>query len=213
MSFLPDIGAFLQFAVAAVILTFIPGPDMAFFMSRTLSYGRSAGLAGIAGCCTGIFVQVILVACGLSALIVASPTVFFVLKIMGALYLLWLAFQAVFDKSALNFNGERVKALPLKTHYWAGIGINLLNPKVILFNIAFLPQFVDVHDPHAAGKILFLGLSFIPISLPFTICMVLVADWFANTLNHNPKIIRALNWLLAALFTTFAISVLMTKPI
>lgn len=211
MSFLPDIWVFLQFALAAIVLTFIPGPDMAFFIGRTLSYGRLAGLAGIAGCCTGIFIQVTLVACGISALIIASPTAFFLLKIIGAFYLLWLAFQAIRNKSALHFSGGKVKAPSLRSHYLTGIGINLLNPKVILFNIAFLPQFVDAHDPHAAGKILFLGLSFIPISLPVSICMVLTAGHFAKALNDNPKMVRALDWLMAALFTTFAVSVLMTK--
>jgi threonine/homoserine/homoserine lactone efflux protein len=89
-----------------------------------------------------------------------------------------------------------------------GIGINLLNPKIILFFMTFLPQFVSADDPHAAGKLLFLGLSFIPLSLPVTIPMVLAADGFAGILSRSPRVTRAIDWLFAGVFSAFALKIL-----
>lgn len=211
MSFLPDWHVFVQFAGAAIILTLIPGPDMALFVGRSIAQGRMAGFACILGCSTGIMIQVVAVAIGLSALIVASPTAFFLLKIMGAVYLLWLAFQAIRKGSSFALDNQKQARQSFKRNYLTGLGINLLNPKVILFNMTFLPQFVQAADPSAPEKILFLGLAFIPISLPFTVTMVLAADRFANLLKQNPLYVRILDWLMAGIFTAFAIRLLATQ--
>src|SRR5690606_16102500 len=101
-SFVPDLSIVLQFAVAVFVIAITPGPDMTLFVGRALTQGRSAGLACMSGAMTGIMIHTLLVALGLSALIVASPEAFFVLKVVGAGYLIWLAFQAIRHGSAFS---------------------------------------------------------------------------------------------------------------
>jgi threonine/homoserine/homoserine lactone efflux protein len=89
-----------------------------------------------------------------------------------------------------------------------GLGINLLNPKIILFFMTFLPQFVSASDPHAPGKLFFLGLLFIPLSLPITSPMVIAADKFAGLLRKSPKVTRLVDYLFASVFSAFALKIL-----
>ena len=135
---------------------------MTLFVGRALSEGRKPPASPAwSGAMTGIVIHTALVALGLSALIVASPEAFMVLKIGGAGYLVWLALQAIRNGSA--FSPETAKRAPrsLFQNWATGLGINLLNPKIILFFMTFLPQFVSAHDPHAPGKLFFLGVVFI----------------------------------------------------
>src|SRR5690606_32812087 len=97
-------------------------------------------------------VHTTLVAVGLSALILASPEAFLALKLAGGLYLAWLAYQAIRHGSAFSPDIARRPARPLIRNFMTGVGIDLLNPKVVLFFVTFLPQFVSVNDPHAPGK-------------------------------------------------------------
>ena len=102
MTFVPDTSTLVQFAIASVILAITPGPDMTLFVSRTLSQGRAAGFASMAGALAGTLVHTTLVVVGISALIVASPAAFLVLKIFGAGYLVYLAWQAIRYGSAFS---------------------------------------------------------------------------------------------------------------
>lgn len=211
MTFLPDVATFAQFAVATFIIALTPGPDMTLFVGRALSEGRAAGLAAMAGAFSGVVVHTALVALGLSALIVASPTAFMALKMVGAGYLVWLAAQAILRGSAFSPDTAKRKPRPLTTHWATGFGINLLNPKIILFFMTFLPQFVSAGDPHAPGKLFFLGLSFIPLSIPLTVPMVLAADRFAGLLRKSPRVTRIVDWLFASVFSAFAAKILLTQ--
>lgn len=207
-AFLPDLATILAFAVAAFALAVTPGPDMALFVSRAISYGRAQAFATMAGALTGIAVHTTLVAFGISALIVAAPTAFLVLKLVGALYLLWLAVQALRAGGGVLDTRVRAGAPSLWQSYLTGLGINLTNPKVVLFFITFLPQFVSAGDAAATGKLLFLGAEFVVISLPVVIVIVLAAHWLTRTLTHSKWFARALNWSFAAVFASFAAVIL-----
>jgi len=208
MSFLPDFSTILQFAVAVIIIAITPGPDMTLFVGRALSEGRKSGFACMAGALTGCMIHTTLVAFGLSALIIASPQAFLALKIGGAGYLVWLALQAVVKGSAFSPD-TRPRASRSVLQNWAtGIGINLLNPKIILFFMTFLPQFVSANDPNAPGKLFFLGFLFILISLPITSSMVVAADRFAGLLRKSPRVTRIVDWLFAGIFSAFALKIL-----
>lgn len=211
MEYLPDAATFAQFAAATAILALTPGPDMTLFVGRALSEGRAAGLACMAGAFTGIVVHTLLVALGLSALIVAAPSAFLALKIVGALYLVWLAFQAVTKGSAFSPETKKRKARPLLKNWLTGVGINMLNPKIVLFFMTFLPQFVSAADPHAPGKLVVLGLTFILLSIPLTVPLVLAADRFAAALKRNPGVIRVFDWMFAGIFSAFAVKILLTE--
>ena len=209
--FIPDWPTLAAFAVAAVVLAITPGPDMTLFLSRTLSQGRAAGFACMFGAMTGIMIHTALVALGLSALIVASPEAFLALKVFGAGYLIWLAVQAIRKGSAFTPDNKGGSGRSLLKNWATGLGINLLNPKIILFFMTFLPQFVAAGDPHATGKFFFLGALFVVIAVPITSAMVLAAGWMSETLRQKPVVTRVIDWLMASVFSAFAVKILLTE--
>lgn len=208
MSYIPDISIIIQFAIATFIIAITPGPDMTLFVGRALSEGRAAGFACMAGALSGVIIHTTLVAVGLSALIVASPQAFLILKIFGAGYLVWLAYQAIRHGSAFSPDATPRKPRSLFQNWATGLGINLMNPKIILFFMTFLPQFVSASDPHAPGKLFFLGMLFIVLSVPVTAPMVIAADKFAGLLRKSPKVTRVVDYLFAGVFSAFAVKIL-----
>lgn len=208
MPFIPDFATIIQFAIATFIITITPGPDMTLFVGRALSQGRRAGFACMSGAVTGILIHTTLVSLGLSALLIASPAAFLALKIGGAAYLVWLAYQALRHGSAFNPDSRRAVEVSFARNWATGLGINLLNPKIILFFMTFLPQFVTSNDPHAAQKLFFLGVLFIVLAVPLSIPMVLAADRFAGLLRKSPKITRVVDYIFAGVFSAFALKII-----
>ena len=206
--FVPDLAVLAPFALAAFVLAVTPGPDMALYVGRAISEGRRAGLACFAGCATGILVHTTLVAFGVAALLVAAPKLFLALKIAGAGYLLWLAWSTLRHGSSFKSREGDAPGRPWWRHYAAGLGMNLLNPKIVLFFLTFLPQFVSAGDPHAPAKLVFLGVFFLAVAVPTILPMILGAEAFARFLRSRPKVMRGLDWLLASVFGGFALSVL-----
>lgn len=206
--FIPDLTVVLAFALATIILAITPGPDMALQLSRAINYGRAHGLAAMFGAMTGILVHTTLVAFGISVLIIAAPPLFLALKIVGALYLLYLAYQAIMHGGGLRIAEAAKRAPSVRQSFMTGLGINLLNPKVVLFFVTFLPQFVDAHDPGATGKLFFLGFEFVLLSIPLGLITVLAADWLAAAFKRSKWVERVLNWSFAAIFTAFAATIL-----
>jgi Putative threonine efflux protein len=209
--FLPELPVILAFALAGFVLAVTPGPDMALFVSRTMNWGRSHGFATVLGALTGIAVHTTLVAFGISVLIVTAPAAFWVLKIVGALYLVWLAIQAVRAGGGILVVKAGGKQPSFWQSYLTGLGINLTNPKVALFFVTFLPQFVSADDPDASAKLLFLGVEFVAVSLPVVIAIVLFAEWLTVTLREKEWVGKALNWSFAAVFMAFAATILFAE--
>lgn len=211
MSFVPDLNVMLAYTIASFILFITPGPDMSLFLSRTVSGGRRAGIASMAGAMAGCAVHTLAAAFGLSVIVATSPTAFTMLKIVGAAYLAWLAIDAVRNGSALNVRSDAPGDVDLKRTFLLGAMVNLLNPKVILFFITFLPQFVEAGDANAAGKFLFLGFYFIVFSIPPAIVMILGAERLIETLRRRPRIMRVIDWCFAGIFGLFALRILATQ--
>lgn len=209
MNFLPDLPTFLQFLVATFVVAITPGPDMTLYIGRTLSQGRAAGMACMLGALTGCAIHTVLVAVGLSALILASPQAFLALKLFGAGYLIWLAYGALRYGSAFTPGPETGRApRTLMQNWMAGIGVNLLNPKVILFFVTFLPQFVHADDPNAIGQLFVLGAIFIIGSLPINVPIILAAEQVASLLTRSPAVTRSIDYLFAGIFSAFAVKIL-----
>ncbi|CAH1657811.1 Threonine/homoserine/homoserine lactone efflux protein [Hyphomicrobiales bacterium] len=209
MTFLPSTTIILTYTLACIVLFVTPGPDMSLMLAKTLSGGRRQGFAALFGTTAGCCVQTMLAALGVSALLAASVTAFTILKVVGALYLLWLAFEAIRHGSALSVDAKRQgKPMPLWRTALVGLGINLTNPKVVLFFVTFLPQFVDASDPHASGKLWFLGLYFVVVATPLSIALVLAADKVVGALKRRPRVMRAIDYGFASLFGAFAIKML-----
>ena len=211
MPFLPDAPVLFAYSLAAFVLFITPGPDMSLFLAKTVAGGRRAGIAAMTGASLGNVVHSVLAAFGLSALIAASPTLFLALKVVGAIYLLWLAVDAVRNGSSLNVRAEQPKPVPLWSTLALGLTVNLTNPKVVLFYLTFLPQFVDAHDPHAAGKLLFLGIYFVVLAYPLGVLMILGAERVVAGLKSRPRLLRAIDWLFAGVFSAFAVRILATQ--
>ena len=211
MDFLPTLPTLLAFTAASLLLAMTPGPDMTLSISRALSQGRGPALYVVIGTSLGIVVHTLLVAFGISALITASPTAFTILKTGGAAYLLWLAIQAIRYGSNLTVKaaaGPRGTTLAnISTGFW----VNLLNPKVIIFFMTFLPQFITAGDPHVTGKLVFLGLFFILVGIPVNVVVILAADRLAGWLQQNPKVLRGIDYTFAGVFSVFAMRILFTQ--
>ena len=211
MTFIPDFSTLLAFFAASIVLAITPGPDMTLFVSRALSDGRAAGFACFAGAMTGIIVHTLMVALGLSALVVASPSAFFALKAVGAAYLLWLAIQALRKGSSLTLPVTGSTGRGLAANWAQGLGVNLLNPKIILFFMTFLPQFVAASDPHITGKLIFLGLFFQVVSFPIVAGIVLGAHGLAGWLKRKPQVMRIVDYIFASVFSAFALKILLAQ--
>ena len=207
----PEPGVLLPFALAVVVIALTPGPDMTLFLGRALTQGRAAGLAAMAGATTGILVHTMLVALGLSALIVAAPTAFLALKVAGALYLAWLSVQAIRRGSALSLPDRPPARSGLAATWASGLAINLLNPKIVIFFMTFLPQFVRAGDPDAAAELVTLGLLFIVIANCITVPMILAAGRVAATLRERPRVARAIDWAFTSVFAGFATHLLLGR--
>ncbi|MBV6658529.1 MAG: LysE family translocator [Devosiaceae bacterium] len=208
--FVPELATLAAFTLAAVALTLTPGPDMTLFLGQTVAHGRKAGFLSMAGASSGIVVHSLAAAVGLSALIAASPQAFEVLKWVGAAYLAYLAFDVLRNGSGLTGDAPQASH-SLKRAYTKGLMINLLNPKIILFFVTFLPQFVSPSDPHASGKLLFLGLFFLVIAIPLVIPMILGAEQISRFLKGSKRATRIFDWMFAGVMGAFALKLLATQ--
>jgi threonine/homoserine/homoserine lactone efflux protein len=211
MTFLPSLPVFLAFTVAGLILFITPGPDMSLWLARTLTGGRRLGLAAAMGTNLGCVVHAMLAAFGISVLIQASPIAFNTMKVVGALYLLWLAVQMIRHGTVLQVETGGTVPPGVGRSFWTGVAVNLSNPKVVIFFITFLPGFVTAADPHAGAKLLFLGLYFVAMNVVLSAMLVLFADRFVAALRRQPRVLRGIDWLFAGVFAIFAVTILRTQ--
>ena len=209
---LPTATTFALYAAAVAALALTPGPDMTLFLSRTLTYGRLQGFASMLGAHAGILLHTTLVAVGLSAVLAASPTVFAILKVVGCLYLLWLAFDAVRNGSSFTADqSTQRETSSLQAAFLKGVLINLLNPKIIVFFVTFLPQFVAASDPYAGWKLGLLGATYLVVSVPICGAIVYFASALAETLRRSPTLLRTVDWIFAGVMSGFALKLLFAR--
>lgn len=198
----------IGFISAAVLLTLMPGPDILFVITQSITRGRKCGMIFAAGLCSGLVVHVLAVSFGLSLILYNSPTAFLVLKFAGAAYLIYLGVKAFLHRKQASFRFDTTDGGRQKL-YRKGIVMNILNPKVILFFIAFFPQFVDVEARNPVGQMLFLGLMFmIQAFLIFSLVAVL-ADKLSARLMKNPRMAFLMNVIEAAVYIIIGISILL----
>jgi threonine/homoserine/homoserine lactone efflux protein len=208
---LPSLPVLLAYSAAVFLIAITPGPDMALFISRTLAGGRRAGFAAMFGAVSGLVIHALLAAFGLSALLAASTTAFSIVKIAGAFYLLWLALGAIRHGSSFNVAVQPQETRPLKRDFLVGLGINLTNPKVVMFFVTFLPQFVDAGDASASARLLFLGLWFLAIGMPVSAAIIFMADRFTALMQNSPRLMRSFDYGFAALMVAFAVRLVLAR--
>ena len=200
----------LSFFTAALLLAFAPGPDIVFVLAQSAVYGPKAGLSTMCGLITGLCFHTTLVSLGVAALIQASPMAFTILKIAGAgylLYLAWLSWRA----GALRAAGTAPDFPGCAALYRRGILMNVTNPKVSIFFLAFLPQFCDEARGSVALQCVSLGLLFmLAAALAFTAVSFLAGRVFSR-FNSRPGGQVVLHKLTALIFAGLAVALLTTK--
>ena len=191
----------ITFFSAALLLNISPGPDIAFILGQTIRGGTRAGVSAMLGIWTGAFVHVVMAAVGLSALLVASSMVFSVVKWIGAAYLVWLGIQAIRSAGG-RFLDERPgrNAVPLSKVYWQGTLVCALNPKVAVFFLAFLPQFVEPGAGPAWAQLFLHGVLIIAVAALVEPLLVFAADRIAPATRRHPAITKWLDRGLGGLF-------------
>lgn len=183
-----ELTTLLYFLIASVLLTLAPGPDIMYLLAKSLADGTKTGISLALGLTTGLIFHTTLVIIGVAAIIQQSPLAFAILKYIGAAYLLYLAWGAFHAQGNLKLNAVNNSTSFFKL-YRRGLIMNVLNPKVLLFFLAFLPQFVNLNSDSVSLQIAFLGFIFglqtlIIFSL-VAICAGKVRDYILNIKNFN----------------------------
>jgi len=192
-----DISLLFYFITASVVLTLLPGPDIIFVTIQSISNGKLAGIATALGLCTGLIVHTTAAALGISAVLYNSALAFTLIKYLGAVYLLYLAVRALFEKD--NFEVEIVRENFSKL-YKRGIFMNLLNPKVSLFFLAFLPQFVDPIYGNVPLQMITLGTVFMVQAIVVFTVVSIFSSILGSKILENKKFQKYINLVKAGIF-------------
>ncbi|MCW2277869.1 LysE family translocator [Heliophilum fasciatum] len=198
-----ELTSILSFLAVSVMLTLMPGPDIIFVVTQSIAQGYRAGIATALGLCTGLTVHTLAAALGVAALIYQSAMAFQVVKYAGALYLVYLAWLALKDKDTIALGKEETHTL--QALYQRGILMNILNPKVSLFFLAFLPQFVSTERGSVSLQMVMLGFLFMVQAIIVFSLVSLFAGKLGDKLVRSPGIGRYINWAKAGIFALLGI--------
>ena len=216
----------LEFFIAALVIGIAPGPDNLFVLAQSATYGARLGFCIILGLCTGIAIHTCLLVAGVSALIAASPTAFFVIQCLGAAYLLYLAYKSFGVKAGVVHvdschpersvteskdpvkSSDAISGVPsARSLYMRGIIMNLTNPKVILFVLSLIPPAVRLDRPiHPSLQMAIFGGEFILATMIVFGSIALLAGTVKKFLLTSPKANRNLNWFSGAVFVFLAVA-------
>ncbi|WP_405327457.1 LysE family translocator [Fibrobacter sp.] len=224
----------LEFFIAALVIGIAPGPDNLFVLAQSATYGARLGFCIILGLCTGIVIHTCLLVAGVSALIAASPTAFFVIQCLGAAYLLYLAYKSFGVRAGVVVSSElgsrnseschpersvtesmdpvkssdAISGVPsARSLYMRGIIMNLTNPKVILFMLSLIPPAVRLDRPiHPSLQMAIFGGEFLLATMIVFGSIALLAGTVKKFLLTSPKANRNLNWFSGAVFVFLAVA-------
>ena len=205
-----DAVLFFPFLGAAVLLTIMPGPDNLFVLAQSIAQGKNAGIATAFGLCTGLIAHVSAATLGVSAVIYQSAVMFSIVKYAGAAYLLYLAWKSFRAKDS-GLSVDQVPVRKLKDLYKRGIVMNVLNPKVSLFFLALLPQFVDPSSGSVTVQMLMLGLTFIVQALLIFCAISIFAGKIRNFLLKDSRLGRKLNVFQGVLFVIIGLNIAVSE--
>jgi threonine/homoserine/homoserine lactone efflux protein len=192
------------FALAAGVLVIIPGPNHIYIVTRSIAQGRRVGLASAFGVETGTLVHITAAAVGLSAVIASSAAAFNIVRYLGAAYLVFLGLRALLRDHAAQLEDGATRTGSARRAYVDGILVNVLNPKVALFFLAFLPQFVDRSRGATSTQILVLGLVVFVIATTSDIVYALAAGALGSWLRGRPAFVRRQRYLTGGIYLGLA---------
>ncbi|MGP9812632.1 LysE family translocator [Rhodopseudomonas sp. NSM] len=198
---------FWLFVASGLLLNVTPGPDTAFIVGRGLQFGWRGGAAAALGVSAGCLVHVTAAAVGLSALLMASTLAFTAVKLIGAAYLIWLGIGMMLSRATGFAASVDAPSLRPAQVFRQGMLTNALNPKVALFFLAFLPQFVDAAAPHKALAFLLLGLIFVANGTLYCLALAAFAARASDRLRRSGRVLQWINRGLGALFVALGLRV------
>ena len=201
---------FALFIAVSWALIISPGPDMIYVITRGMAHGRRAGILSAIGVVCGILVHTTAAAFGLTLILQTSAFAFLFVKFVGAAYLVYLGIKAWRDKSTFN-----LQRLPIAASsgllFWQGVLSNVLNPKIAIFFLAFLPQFVDKGSSNVPGQMVYLGITF----AGFGLCFLLMVGFFSGTigrwLTYRPRYAQFFQRLAAGILVSLGIRLALTE--
>ncbi len=198
----------LSFSLATLALALAPGPDNIYVLTQSLTNGTKSGIATTAGLISGCIVHTTLLAFGISAIITASEELFYGIKVLGACYLLYLAYTVYKSDAAISLN-QSVQ----KKSYWQlfkiGVIMNLVNPKVMIFFLAFFPGFLWDKEGNTVAQFYILGITFMVISFVVFSAVSIMAGNISKYLLKNHKVGQVLKWLQIVVFVGIAVFILL----
>jgi threonine/homoserine/homoserine lactone efflux protein len=202
---MPSTASLIAFALVSLGMVLTPGPNMIYLISRSISQGRLAGLISLGGVALGFVVYMLCAAFGVTALIFAVPYAYDALRFAGALYLLWLAWQAVRPNGQSPFRVRQLPADSPRKLFAMGFVTNLLNPKIAMLYLSLLPQFIDPAAGSVLTQSLVLGFTQIAVSVTVNSMIALAAGSIAVFLMTRPGWALLQRWLMGTVLAGLAV--------
>lgn len=203
---LPDL---MLFAGAALLMVLTPGPNMIYLISRSICQGRAAGVISLLGVIGGFFVHMLAAAIGLTAIFLAIPLAYEILKWLGALYLLWLAWEAVKPGARSPFEPRALPADSPRKLMLMGFLTNVLNPKVAVFYLSILPQFINTERGSVFAQSLVLGVTQISVSFAVNLLIALSAAGIAAWFIRNPLWLAVQRYVMGGVLAALAVKLVL----
>jgi threonine/homoserine/homoserine lactone efflux protein len=207
---LPSIETLLIVTMAGLALSASPGPSMLYVLSRSIGHNRQAGYISAFGLAVGGMILAVATALGLSALLTATPTVFTTVQYLGAAYLVYLGVDMIWAKEEGGGGLTKVRNESLPRIFWQGVVVEVLNPKTVLFFLAFIPQFVDSATGSVTMQMLVLGILVPLTAIPSDIIVAMTGGTLANRIAGNVTVNRALKWLGGSFLVGLGVRVVLT---
>jgi threonine/homoserine/homoserine lactone efflux protein len=205
------IHGFILFLTTGILLNLTPGPDTVYILGRSMAQGRRAGVASAFGICVGSIFHTCAAALGLSAVLATSAWAFTLVKLAGGAYLIFLGVRAFFERDQEVSLPAQFKRRGAGAAFRQGIVTNILNPKVALFYLAFLPQFIDADAPSKTLAFVVLGLTFVVTGTAWCLVLAWFSSAFSARLRGSPAIRAWLNRTVGTLFVFLGLRLAFAK--
>ena len=201
-----DFNSYLLFIGASIILCIVPGPDMIYLLSRTVAQGKKAGFAAALGINLGAYFHLTAAILGISAIIATSAIAFTILKYCGAAYLIYIGFKAIFSNSSSTIGSSDNEAqLSIKSIFWQGFISDVLNPKVAIFFISLLPQFIQTDNNNPFTQLIILGITVNVIALLINLVLVWFSHSVSSNLRQSNRMSKVLNNIMGTVFISLGL--------
>jgi threonine/homoserine/homoserine lactone efflux protein len=202
-----DFNSYLLFIGASIILCIVPGPDMIYLLSRTIAQGKKAGFAAALGINLGGYFHLTAAILGISAIIATSAIAFTILKYCGAAYLIYIGFKAILSNSSSAIDSSDNEAqLSIKSIFWQGFISDVLNPKVAIFFISLLPQFIQAdNNNNTFTQLIILGITVNIIALLINFVLVWFSHSVSSSLRQSNRVSKVLNNVMGTIFISLGL--------